>query len=66
MRGNRSVLSSLLLLLLFSLAEGLALPASAGAQTAEAKVSVAGPLTPYLPDAVNEPALAVDANHPRA
>jgi hypothetical protein len=44
MRANRSVLSSLLLLLLFS---------------------VAGPPTPYLPNAVNEPALAVDANHPQ-
>ena len=63
MRGNRSVLSSLLLLLLFSVAGVSVLPASAGAQTDE-KVSVAGPLTPYLPDAVNEPALAVDANHP--
>lgn len=41
------------------------MPASAGAQTPEAKVSVAGPPTPYLPDAVNEPALAVDANHPQ-
>jgi hypothetical protein len=63
MRGNRSVLSSLLLLLFFSMAGGLAMPAGAGAQTDE-KVSVAGPPTPYLPDAVNEPALAVDANHP--
>jgi hypothetical protein len=27
-------------------------------------VSVAGPDTPYLPNAVNEPALAIDANHP--
>lgn len=42
-----------------------ALPASAGAQAPEAKVSVAGPPTPYLPDGVNEPALAVDANHPQ-
>jgi hypothetical protein len=40
------------------------MPAGAGAQTDE-KVSVEGPLTPYLPDAVNEPALAVDANHPQ-
>ena len=63
MRGNRSVLSSLLLLLLFSTAGVAVLPASAGAQATEAKVSVAGPSTPYLPDAVNEPALAIDANH---
>ena len=62
MRGYRSVLSSLLPLLLLSVAGVSVLPASAGAQT-DHKVSVAGPLTPYLPDAVNEPALAVDANH---
>lgn len=30
----------------------LVLPASAGAQPAEAKVPVAGPVSPYLPDAV--------------
>jgi hypothetical protein len=65
MRANRSVLSSLLLLLLFSVAGGSVLAASAGAQTPEVKVSVAGPPTPYLPNAVNEPALAVDANHPQ-
>jgi hypothetical protein len=46
------------------LAVALALPALAQAQTPEAKVSVAGPTTPYLPNAVNEPALAIDANHP--
>jgi hypothetical protein len=62
MRGNRSVLSTLLLLLLISVAGVLALPASAGAQTEDQKVS-GGPPTPYLPDGVNEPALAVDANH---
>jgi hypothetical protein len=39
-------------------------PRLASAQTPEAKVSVAGPTTPYLPNAVNEPALAIDANHP--
>ncbi|HET7051665.1 MAG TPA: sialidase family protein [Solirubrobacteraceae bacterium] len=63
MRGYRSVLSSLLSLLLFLVAGVSVLPASAGAAT-DHKVSVAGPPTPYLPDAVNEPALAVDANHP--
>ena len=52
------------LVLLFALAVVWGLPASANAQTSEAKVSVAGPLTPYLPNAANEPALAVDANHP--
>jgi hypothetical protein len=50
--------------LLVALAVALALPTPAGAQTPEAKVSVAGPTTPYLPNAVNEPALAIDANHP--
>jgi hypothetical protein len=50
--------------LLGALASVLWLPAVAGAQTPEAKVSVAGPVTPYLPNAVNEPALAIDANHP--
>jgi hypothetical protein len=42
----------------------LVLPTLAHAQTPEAKVSVAGPPSPYLPNAVNEPALAIDANHP--
>ena len=41
-----------------------ALPATASAQSPDAKVSVAGPPTPYLPNGVNEPALAIDANHP--
>jgi hypothetical protein len=45
-------------------AAALAVPVLASATTPEAKVSVAGPSTPYLPNAVNEPALAVDANHP--
>jgi hypothetical protein len=52
------------LVLMFALAIAWGLPASARAQTAEAKVSVAGPSTPYLPNAVNEPAVAIDANHP--
>ena len=42
----------------------LAIPASAGAQVAESLVSVAGPTTPYLPNAVNEPALTVDVHAP--
>jgi hypothetical protein len=49
---------------LLAMIVALAIPATAGAQTAEAKVSVAGPTSPYLPNAVNEPALAIDANHP--
>jgi hypothetical protein len=60
MRGRRRVV----LVVLVALAAALALPTLARAQTPEAKVSVAGPPTPYLPDAVNEPALAIDANHP--
>ena len=53
-----------MLILLVGLS-ALFLPTLAAAQTPEAKVSVAGPSTPYLPNAVNEPALAIDANHPR-
>ena len=30
----------------------------------EAKVTVGSPATPYLPNGSNEPALAMDANHP--
>jgi hypothetical protein len=54
----------IMLVLLPSMA-ALVLPAPALAQTPEAKVSVAGPVTPYLPNAVNEPALAIDANNTR-
>jgi hypothetical protein len=60
MRGSRFVTLAALLAVMAV----LAIPATAGAQTAEAKVSVAGPTSPYLPNAVNEPALAIDANHP--
>jgi hypothetical protein len=52
------------LVALLSLGVALTVPA-AGAQTAETLVSVAGPTTPYLPNAVNEPALAIDANNPQ-
>jgi hypothetical protein len=53
------------LLLVALLVTGLILAAGpTSAQTAETLVSVAGPTTPYLPNAVNEPALAIDANHP--
>ena len=54
-----------LLAAVLSLIASAALSSPAGAQVAETKVSVAGPTTPYLPNAVNEPALAVDANHPQ-
>jgi hypothetical protein len=52
----------MVLVLLVAVTEVLVLPTLARAQTSEAKVSVAGPRTPYLPNAVNEPALALDAN----
>jgi hypothetical protein len=52
------------LVLLLAVTAALVLPTLGYAQTPEAKVSVAGPPTPYLPNAVNEPALAIDANHP--
>ena len=52
------------LVLLVAVTAALVLPTLAHAQTPEALVSVAGPDTPYLPNAVNEPALAIDANHP--
>jgi hypothetical protein len=60
MRSGRFVT----LVTLLSVMAALAIPATAGAQIAETKVSVASPTTPYLPNAVNEPALAVDANNP--
>ncbi len=53
-----------MLILLVGVLAALFLPTLATAQTPEAKVSVAGPSTPYLPNAVNEPAVAIDANHP--
>jgi hypothetical protein len=49
---------------LLSVVALLSSPTSAFALTAETKVSVGSPLTPYLPNASNEPALAMDANHP--
>jgi hypothetical protein len=42
----------------------LAVPALASGASTEAKVTVGSPTTPYLPDGQNEPALAMDANHP--
>jgi hypothetical protein len=46
------------------LAAAVALPPSAGAVAAESKVTVGSPVTPYLPNGSNEPALAMDASHP--
>jgi hypothetical protein len=42
----------------------LAVPTVAGAASSESKVTVGSPPTPYLPNGTNEPALAMDANHP--
>jgi hypothetical protein len=53
-----------LLPLLMAAAAAVVLPSIASAQTPETRVSVASPPSPYLPNAVNEPALAIDANHP--
>jgi len=61
MRSSRFVTLAALLAVMAA----LAIPATAGAQIAETKVSVAGPTSPYLPNAVNEPALAIDANNPQ-
>jgi hypothetical protein len=47
-----------------SVAALVALPTTAGAVAAESKVTVGSPTTPYLPNGSNEPALAMDANHP--
>ncbi len=47
-----------------SLTIALAFPTPASAATAESKVTVGSPPTPYLPNGSNEPALAMDANSP--
>ena len=39
-------------------------PTTAWATSPESKVTVGSPTTPYLPNGSNEPALAMDANHP--
>ncbi len=53
-----------ILVALLSLTAALTFPTLANAVSAESKVSVGSPPTPYLPNGVNEPALAMDANHP--
>jgi hypothetical protein len=52
------------LLALLSLTAALTVSTSASAVSAESKVTVGSPTTPYLPNGSNEPALAMDANHP--
>jgi hypothetical protein len=49
---------------LLAVTAALAVPTLAGALSAESKVTVGSPATPYLPNGSNEPALAMDANHP--
>jgi hypothetical protein len=49
---------------LLAVTAALAVPSLAGALSAESKVTVGSPATPYLPNGSNEPALAMDANHP--
>jgi hypothetical protein len=53
-----------LLLPLAWLAAATAVPSPAGALSADTKVSVGSPTSPYLPNSQNEPAVAMDANHP--
>jgi len=55
--------ASILVGLSFTLAT-LAISAPASAVSAESKVTVGSPVTPYLPNGSNEPAIAMDANHP--
>ena len=55
---------SALFVALLSLTAALAVPTVAGAASSESKVTVGSPATPYLPNGSNEPALAMDANHP--
>jgi hypothetical protein len=49
---------------LVSLVAALAVPTLAHAVSAESKVTVGSPPTPYLPNGSNEPAIAMDANSP--
>jgi hypothetical protein len=60
LRSRRFVIFAVLL----SLAALLGVYTPASAVSAESKVSVGSPPTPYLPNGINEPALAMDANHP--
>ncbi len=53
-----------ILVSLLSLTAALGVPTLASAVSAESKVTVGSPATPYLPNGSNEPALAMDANHP--
>jgi hypothetical protein len=66
MKGGANLRSRrfVILAVLLSLAALLGVYTPANAVSAESKVSVGSPPTPYLPNGINEPALAMDANHP--
>jgi hypothetical protein len=49
---------------LVSMTAAFGIPTLANAVSAESKVTVGSPSTPYLPNGSNEPAIAMDANHP--
>lgn len=53
-----------ILVALLSLTAALTVPTLASAVSAESKVTVGSPASPYLPNGSNEPGLAMDANHP--
>jgi hypothetical protein len=53
-----------ILMTLLLLTVGLAVTPLASAVSAESKVTVGSPATPYLPNGSNEPALAMDAHNP--
>jgi hypothetical protein len=55
--------ANVILVPLFTMAV-LVVPTMAGAISADSKVTVGSPPTPYLPNGSNEPAIAMDANHP--
>src|SRR6266487_895378 len=63
--GPTMVRRSAIFVALLALTAALAVPTVAGAVSAESKVTVGSPATPYLPNGSNEPALAMDANHPQ-
>src|SRR5215472_15673208 len=71
--GSTMIPRSAILVALFAFTAALAVPALASGASAgpkapvtstEAKVTVGSLATPYLPNGSNEPALAMDANHP--
>src|SRR6266567_4729444 len=59
-----ALLASAAVLAVPTLASGASTGAKVITVPTEAKVTVGSPATPYLPNGSNEPALAMDANHP--